>query len=331
MSRNTHISFIIIIFVKLNYKFMQEQEVKDYRKIYDRNYGLDKGYLKKSKVFLRPIPERGMTALVKSQSHSSFFMHDGATFSTPLPQNERGNYPNIFKTSDEQRFFETILDADLNPNKKVDNYWENFKVKITKDSSFLQRGAEFDMSDPNEVIMVKVLEYCPIVSPTWGDRFSKVSYKFALVAEDHEETVATKKLDNNAKIYKYYGNIEHSIEEMRNFMEKYHNEKKEFKEIPTNIPEKNIKQMIEQAIDTDPATVLEIINDPRADKKNIVVKGVRCGAIKKLGVNTYQLAGDDKPYSYSEFIDYLERLENITDDSYFRLTEQIRIAEEKKK
>jgi hypothetical protein len=71
------------------------------------------------------------------------------TFTVPVIAST-GVLKNVL-TNSEKEFFENLLGVNMSVHNKKDNYWDNFKVRLTKSDNYL------DLSVPEDYIKYKVL------------------------------------------------------------------------------------------------------------------------------------------------------------------------------
>ena len=197
-----------------------------------REEALVKGYLENKVVFLRPSPRSGK--MIKDPAHVGWFMHEGATMKFVLPKNKRGEIINVFKSKEEQEYFESELGVDLNPLKKKDNFWHTFSVTFQKSPITMYEGAKFNLADSTDNLRARVLERCGNVAPNWDKRFALPAYKFALVAEDYEESKASEKALRQQEIWKFFGSIANNTTKMREFVGVYLANNKKIKSVPSD-------------------------------------------------------------------------------------------------
>lgn len=288
-----------------------------------REEAIKKGYLSRKKVYLKPVPRKGK--MVNDPAHSAYFMYEGAFVSFVLPtERKRKILVNPFKSTEEKEFFEKELDIDLNPYKKENNFWSTFRVKFQKDPTSMHTGVELDLSDPVDNLRWRVLNFCPEVAPSWDERLSRPTYRFALVDESYEENKASQDMDEIEEMFSFYGEIKNSLLKMRNFLDVYFMETRQLKEAPLDADKSFLQKEIKNAMDEDKKSFLRVIQDEDYEMKLFIVKCIRAGAIEKKGVNRYDVVGDVAGYKLPQLVNYLKKLKETTDDVYLRLEAQTR-------
>ena len=290
----------------------------------NREEAIRKGFLIKKKVFLKPVARQGK--MVNDPAHSAFFMYDGAFIGFVLPsERNRPVLANPFTSTEEKEYFEKELDVDLNPYKKQDNFWKTFKVKFQKSPASMHNGVELDLADPIDNLRWKVLKLCPDVAPSWEERETRPSYRFALVDEDYEGTKAGSELDLIEEMFTFYGTMKKSPVQMRNFLEIYFMETKKAKEVPEEADALFMQKEIKVVMETDKEGFLKVARDEDYPLKLLILKAIKRGAIEKKGINRYDIVGDTANWTLVELVNYLKNLKETTDDVYLKLEAQVKM------
>jgi len=291
-------------------------------KIYSSKEAIEKGFLEDRKVYLKPVPRRG-NKMITDPSHVGYFMWEGARKSFCLPSDKYGILVNPFKSEEEQVFLSKLLDIDLNPRKKQDNFWYTFYVSITKTPQFMVKGEEYNLADPMDNLRYRVLMKNSEIAPSWEERFERPYYKFAIVEEDYEEKSDNEEMEVMETIYTFWGSIKASPKKMREFLGVYLMHKRESKEIGKDVSKEFLTAAIQKAIKEDRETVYNLIKDENASIKYFIYKGIQVGAIYKKGVSTYYLIGEEKEYTLKELVEHIKFLKETTDPIYLKLEAQI--------
>ncbi len=287
-----------------------------------KEYGLEKGYLENRRVVLKPIPRGGK--MITDPSHTGYFMWEGASKQFCLASNRNTNeLVNPFKSEEEQRYFSGILDQDLNVFKKKDNFWYNFYVKITKDHKLMNQGIEYDLSSPMDNLRVRVLKQQNEIAESWDKRFDRTTYKFAFVTEDFEEEQSSKKMDQQATIWTFWGSIKASLKKMREFLGAYLMEKKILKTVPQDATKEFLTTEINKIIENDADTMYKLIEDKDLELKYWIFRAMQVGAIVRKGIATYEVTGEGADYSYRELLDHIKFLKENTDPIYQKIEAQL--------
>jgi hypothetical protein len=283
-----------------------------------------KGYLQNKQVYLKPVVRGGR--MISSPEHVAYFQYEGAANWFQLPKNELGTLVDPFKGNTEEReFFEKELDLDLNVNKKKDNFWHTFFVKVIKDFNLMHDGYTFNLADPLDNLRYRVTKLQSMIAPSWEERLNRGEYRFALVDEGYAEEAENTSTNKTIEAYTYLGSIQNSIKEMKDFLGVYYLEKKEMKFVSEDADKdwlrKEIKKVIENEIDLS----LKIIKDPSSKVKNFILQAIRAGAINKSARNKYDIPGEGVSYQYDELVDYLTKAEEIKADVYLKIAAQIKM------
>lgn len=199
-----------------------------------------------------------------------------------------GKYKNIL-TNDEKDFLEECLGLDSNAlsvYKTENNYWDDFKVELTKE------GIHLDLSNPEDYIKYKVLlANTDFIAPSVQERIDrpKATYKYEIVRETEETSIENMKMDAMMQSYKEFGKIENDVDTMRVLCELLDtrpysaNDKPEF-----------FRARINTLIQKDPKTFLTQITDPLLHTKVIIRRATELGKIAKRG-DYYYLSSDGSP------------------------------------
>lgn len=288
------------------------------------------------KVHVKPILRQGEWL---PTGHSGNFMYDNTSIGIQVPLDKfTGKLKNPL-TKDEQAFFESVsgLDlktGDLNPYKKSDNFWEDFKVRVKKSDNVVTDKTilmTLDLSDPIHYLQYKVLmiNTAPdggIVAPSWEERENSGTYKIALVHEGEQHIDKIKKADKMKIAYKYLAKIDSSDEAMFDFLTVYYLENAKSKRPSADSNKDYYYSELQDIIDNDLAGFVEIVKDvDNYEYKLLVHRGLRLGVIKMVGGNKLEtldgiLIGNSLYQAVQWFKDDRHQ------DEYLRLKNQIELA-----
>jgi len=290
-----------------------------------REEAFRKGYLQNKKVYLRPVVRGGK--MINSPIHAAYFQIEGANNWFQLPKNEQtGELVNPFSDVEEKEFFEGVLDLDLNVYKKKDNFWHKFFVKVIKDFNLMHEGYVFDLADPLDNLKWRVTKLQNFVAPSWDERLNRGEYRFALVEEGYEENKEQTATNKIIEAYTYLGSIQGSLKELKDFLGVYYLEKKEMKFVPGDADKDWLRKEIKNIIESDIDLFIKIMNDPKAKIKNLILQGIKAGAIVKSARNKYDIPGEGTSYTYDEIVDYLSKAEEVKDDVFLKILAQVRVS-----
>lgn len=214
---------------------------------------------------------------------------DGAVTSLCVPiVASTGAYKNVL-TNEEKDFLEESLGLDYNAlsvYKKTDNYWDDFRVEISKE------GLHLNLADPEDFIKYKVLlANKDIVAPSVQERLErpKATYQFEIVRESEESTLENSKMNATMASYKEFGKIESDIDTMRVLVELL-----DGRPYAINTKADFLRARINTLIQADPKFFLKAITDPMLHTKVIIRRSQELGKIVKRG-DYYYLASDGSP------------------------------------
>jgi translation initiation factor 6 (eIF-6) len=286
-----------------------------------REEAFRKNYLQKKKVYLRPVVRGGK--MVSSSNHIAYFQMEGAKNWFQLPVIEQtGVLANPFTSDEEKEFFDKLLDTDLSIHRKKDNFWHTFFVKVIKDYNLMHDGYAFDLSDPLDNLKYRVTKLQPFVAPSWDQRLSRGEYRFALVDEGYQQEKEETTTNKTIEAYTYFGSIQNSLSQMKDFLGVYYLEKKEMKFVPEDADKEWLKKEIKKVIEHELDLALKIINDPYSKIKNTILKAMVSGAIVKSARNKYDIPGEGVSYTYDELVQYLSKAEEVKADVYLKILAQ---------
>ena len=288
------------------------------------------------KVHLKPILRKGVWL---PEGHSGHFMYDNTSIVVQVPIDKfTGRLKNPL-TKEEQTFFETEagLDlnvGDLNPYKKENNFWGDFRVRVRKSDSIVSDKTilmSLDLSNPIEYLQYKVLllNSIPeggIVAPSWETREDSGTYKIALVHEGQQHADKVKKADKMKLAYKYLGKIDSSEEAMYDFLMVYYLENAKSKRPSADSSKDFYYSEIQDLVDNDLDGVVEVIEDAgNYEYKLLVHRGLKIGALKMVGGNKLETI-DGVPIGNSLYQAVQWFKDDRHQDEYLRLKNQIELA-----
>jgi hypothetical protein len=286
-------------------------------KVWTKEEGFKKGWLKRKKVFLKPLEDHGMTLIAKDKDSIHKFMYEGASRGYCLPFDPKmGGLIDPFESREEKEFFEQMTgEKDLGVSSDPNCYWTKFKVRIKKDPILMKIGEEYDLSIPQHVLAVKILRFQDEIAKSAEEARVKnyKHWKFVLVDEDYEKSITTRKINTEAEAWMYFGSIKDSLEKMEGFLRVYIFNNKVFADVPQDPTTNFLMTEIEKIIKTDVKAFLQTANDPDYDIKLFIIRAIKLGAIEKNGVNSYCLPGEAK-FNWVEFVEYVKRIKEIEDE-----------------
>lgn len=245
--------------------------------------------LRNEKIYVRFVPhENGFAG--NNKSHVLYGgLADGAKITLCAPVlPSTGHYKNVL-TNDEKDFLEQALGLDNNAlsvyNTK-DNYWDNFKIVLTKE------GAHLNLSNPEDYIKYKVLlANNDLIAPSVQERIDrpKNTYRFELVRESEDGDLENVKVNTTKACWKEFFKIENDADTLRVLVELLdgrpyvQTEKLSFFQSRAN-----------SLIQADPKVFLKTVTDPLLHAKVIIRRGKELGKITQKG-DYFYLASDHSP------------------------------------
>jgi len=243
--------------------------------------------LRNERVIVRHIPKEG--GMITNPKHVLYGgMAETATRTFVVPRLRSGSYVNVL-TNEEKSFLEDIMGLEygaLNSTRKVNNFWKNISVRLTKQDNYL------DLSDPNDYIRYKVLlANKNLIAPSLQalQDEPKATYQFVIIAEGDESRQAKDNTSTIMKCYKEYGKIENDLDTLRVIIETIDGR-------PTAATTKIefLQGKINNLIQANSKLFLKVITDPYLNTKVLIKKAVDAGVIANRD-NHYYLREDNTP------------------------------------
>lgn len=236
--------------------------------------------LRNERITIRHIPKEG--GMVTNPKHVLYGgMAEGASRTFVVPRLRSGSFVNVL-TNEEKTFLEEAMGYEygaLSAIKKVNNFWENVSVRLTKQDNYL------DLSSPDDYIKYKVLlANKDFIAPSLQalQDEPKATYQFVIIAEGEENKHARDNMSTVMKCYKEYGKVEDDLYTLRVIIEAIdgrptaRNSKLEF-----------LQAKINNLIQADSKLFLKVITDPYLSTKVLIKKGVEAGAISNRDNHYY--------------------------------------------
>lgn len=242
--------------------------------------------LRNERIEVRFVPKLGK---IDNPKHVMFGgMAEGAVKMYTVPMLQSGQYVNVL-TNAEKSYLEEVMGLEYNAlsiYKKEDNYWDNFMVRLTKQSIYL------DLSNPNDYIKYKVLlankDYiAPSLQALEDNR--KATYQFVLVQEGEETSKANKNMSYTMQCYMEFGKIQDNFDVLRVLVELL-----EGKPVAKSTKIDFLKERINKLIQADAKIFLKTVTDPMLYTKVLIKKAIEAGVISNRGGMLY-LKSDGTP------------------------------------
>lgn len=263
--------------------------------------------LRNEKIIVRFIP-REKTGITDPKHPFYGGMADNSFVDYTVPLLRSGSYKDPL-TKAEKEFLEAYMGLDegsLSIYNKVDNYWDNFYVRLTKVDSIL------DLSDPNDYIKYKVLlintdSIAPSLK-TLRD-MPLATYRFVIVSETETYNSTLDKTNTKSKCWKEFGKVEDDADVLRCIIHTIEGRK------PTaNTKIEFLRDRIDKLIDSDSKLFLNVITDPLLKIKVLIEKAWEKGIIDKRGdyyyFNNEPLCGKNENPTFTIAAKYLSLAKN---------------------
>lgn len=236
--------------------------------------------LMNKKVIVRHVPK--VTGLISNPKHIYYGgMAENAVRNFTVPQLQSGKLVNVL-TNSEKDFLESIMGLEINAlsiYKKEDNYWENYRIRLTKQDTTL------DLSYPEDFIKYKVLlantNNIAKNVETLQDK-PKVTYEFVLIEEGEEINREQQDMSFTMRAYMKFGEYKEDKDTLKTIYELMdgrplsHNSKLVF-----------IQTKINELIKRDPKMFLTIVEDELLPYKVLIKQAIQYKLIVNRGNYLY--------------------------------------------
>lgn len=243
--------------------------------------------LRNERIIVRFVPKE--SGIVRDPKHILYGgMAEGAVKWFTVPKLSSGMFVNVL-TDKEKSFLEDIMGLEFNAlsiYKKVDNFWENAMVRLTKGDNFL------NLSDPDDYIKYKILlANKTYIAPSLQELqdYPKATYQFVIIQEGEEVKNAKKDMNSTMQSYMEFGKIQDDTLILRTIIETIDgrptskNSKLEF-----------LQEKVNNLIKADAKLFLRVATDPLLPTKGLIKKAIEEGVISNRGGMLY-LKSDGTP------------------------------------
>ena len=287
-----------------------------------REEAIEKGILENRIVRLKPIVKEGK--MNRGPKHIGYFMFNGAFKNYVLPKDPRtGSFKPIL-TTEEIKFFSEELQEDLSFNKRVDNFWDKYSVRITKDENLMMNGKAFDLSDTYQNLDYRIMKAIRKTAESFEAKKDSPVFMWYIAKENEELQFEADKIGKTKDLWMFFGSIQNNKKKLIDILSVYNAEKSKTAKIDINATLEFFVTEVSKLIAKDPEFVLRCKNDDDYTIKAFIMDGVRAGAINKSDRNKYNLLGDSSNYDYIGLTKLVTRLKEDSEDEYFRLDDQIK-------
>ena len=247
-----------------------------------------KSCLRNERVIVRFVPKEG--GMITNPKHILYGgMAEGAVryFTVPVLQST-GAFKNVL-TDAEKEYLEQVMGLEYNAlsiYKKENNYWENFRVRLTKQDTYL------NLSDPNDYIKYKVLlantNFIADSLETLQDR-PRATYQYVLIKEGESEKRESDNISTIMKCYKEYGKIENDADTLKCIVELL-----DKRPLAKGTKIEFLQGKANTLIQSNPGLFYSTVTDPVLPVKVLIRKAVEEGVISRRG-DQYYLKSDNSP------------------------------------
>lgn len=243
--------------------------------------------LRNERVIIRFVPKQ--SGLVTNPKHILYGgMAETAVRWFTVPRLSSGMYVNVL-TDKEKAFLEEIMGLEYNAlsiYKKVDNFWDNLQVRLTKQDNYL------NLADPEDYIKYKVLlankDQIAASLQVLQDR-PKATYQFVIIQEGEETKTAKKEMTATMQSYMKFGEIQDNADVLRTIIETI-----DGRPIAKSTKIEFLQEKINKLIQADPKLFLRVAEDKYLDTKVLIKKAIEEGLISNRGGMLY-LKSDGTP------------------------------------
>lgn len=243
--------------------------------------------LSNTRVIVRYIPRD--TNLVHDKRHvlAGGMAEDSVRYFT-VPVLRSGVYVDVL-TSNEKAYLEYVMGLPINAlsiYNKVDNYWSNYMIRLSKFDTYL------NLSVPEDYIKYKVLLankdfICPSMDELNNRR--KATYQYVLIKEGDEEKQAVSKVNTTVECYVEYGKIKDNFYKLKTVAEII-----DGKPTAANQKIEWLQNKCYEFISNNPKLFLSVVRDEYLDTKVLIKRCCENGFIYKRG-NYYYLRDNNQP------------------------------------
>lgn len=243
--------------------------------------------LRNERIIVKHVPKE--TGIVRDPKHILYGgMAEGAVRWLTVPKLTSGTYVNVL-TNAEKQYLEEIMGLEYNAlsiYNKVDNFWDNFHVRLTKQDNI------FNLKDPDDYIKYKVLlANKDIIAPSLQELedHPKATYQFVIIRENEESTASKKKLTATMKAYMEFGKIQDNADMLKMIIETI-----DGRPVSKNSKIEFLQDKVGKIIQADAKLFLKISMDPLLETKILIKKSVEEGLISNRG-GMFYLRADGTP------------------------------------
>lgn len=243
--------------------------------------------LRNERVIVKHVPKE--TGIVRDPKHILYGgMAEGAVRWLTVPRLTSGVYVNVL-TNAEKACLEEVMGLEYNAlsiYNKVDNFWDNYQVRLTKQDNFL------NLADPDDYIKYKVLlANKDLIAPSLQDLedHPKATYQFVIIHENEESQASKKKMNATMQAYMEFGKIQENTDILRTIIETI-----DGRPTSKNSKVEFLQEKVGKLIQADAKLFVRVATDPLLSTKVLIKKAIEGGLISNRGGMLY-LKADGTP------------------------------------
>lgn len=243
--------------------------------------------LRNERVIVKHVPKE--TGIVRDPKHILYGgMAEGAVRWLTVPRLTSGMYVNVL-TNAEKACLEEVMGLEYNAlsiYNKVDNFWDNYQVRLTKQDNFL------NLADPDDYIKYKVLlANKDLIAPSLQDLedHPKATYQFVIIHENEESQASKKKMNATMQAYMEFGKIQENADILRTIIETI-----DGRPTSKNSKIEFLQEKVGKLIQADARLFVRVATDPLLSTKVLIKKAIEGGLISSRGGMLY-LKADGTP------------------------------------
>lgn len=229
--------------------------------------------LPNKKVKVQPIKRKGGWLNELHPDHEANFLVANAKIKYAAPTIGDGRVANPL-TKEERVYLEKVLDEDLNPLKKENNFW-------TTRFAILDRGMRvLDLSNPLDYIDYKILlMQKDRIAPSGDDKYKKGTYKYYIDDLEYEDKAKYKGVQAKKEAYKFFGKLEQKGKSAYvDFLNVYY-QNQPGKKADMTISEEKLVATIDGLIEEETDRFLTVCSDAEYENKLFIIKALKIKAI----------------------------------------------------
>lgn len=243
--------------------------------------------LRNERVIVKHVPKE--TGIVRDPKHILYGgMAEGAVRWLTVPRLTSGMYVNVL-TNAEKAYLEDVMGLEYNAlsiYNKVDNFWDNYQVRLNKQDNFI------NLADPDDYIKYKVLlANKDLIAPSLQDLedHPKATYQFVIIHENEESQASKKKMNATMQAYMEFGKIQENVDILRTIIETI-----DGRPTSKNSKIEFLQEKVGKLIQADARLFVRVATDPLLSTKVLIKKAIEGGLISNRGGMLY-LKADGTP------------------------------------